>query len=100
MDEKEFIFTEVTRRTVVETGTTALLLTALPHAAHAAGATDDECGLGVADREGRDREEEARKKIDQNLREKVGEEEFGWWPGLLAGFRTRPGNDGWSEGKL
>jgi xanthine dehydrogenase YagT iron-sulfur-binding subunit len=41
MDEKEFIFTEVTRRTVVETGTTALLLTALPHAAHAAGPTEN-----------------------------------------------------------
>jgi xanthine dehydrogenase YagT iron-sulfur-binding subunit len=32
---------EVTRRTVVETGTTALLLTALPHVALAAGPTDD-----------------------------------------------------------
>jgi xanthine dehydrogenase YagT iron-sulfur-binding subunit len=33
---------EVTRRTVIETGTTALLLTALPHAAFAAGAVDDD----------------------------------------------------------
>ena len=32
---------EVTRRTVIETGATALLLTALPHAAFAAGTTDD-----------------------------------------------------------
>jgi xanthine dehydrogenase YagT iron-sulfur-binding subunit len=32
---------EVTRRTVVETGTTALLLTALPRVAFAAGAVDD-----------------------------------------------------------
>ena len=32
---------EVTRRTVIETGTTALLLTALPHAALAAGPFDD-----------------------------------------------------------
>ena len=31
---------EVTRRTVIETGTTALLLSALPHTAFAAGATD------------------------------------------------------------
>jgi xanthine dehydrogenase YagT iron-sulfur-binding subunit len=36
MDEKEFFFTEVTRRTVIETGTTAMLLTVLPHAARAA----------------------------------------------------------------
>jgi xanthine dehydrogenase YagT iron-sulfur-binding subunit len=33
--------TEVTRRTVIEAGTTALLLTALPHATLAAGAGDD-----------------------------------------------------------
>jgi xanthine dehydrogenase YagT iron-sulfur-binding subunit len=33
---------EVTRRTVIETGATALLLTALPHAAFAAGTTDDD----------------------------------------------------------
>src|SRR5438874_7617687 len=32
---------EVTRRTVIETGTTALLLTALPHAALAAGSIED-----------------------------------------------------------
>src|SRR3979490_2957586 len=32
---------EVTRRTVIETGTTALLLTTLPHAALAAGPFDD-----------------------------------------------------------
>src|SRR5436309_4261176 len=32
---------EVTRRTVIETGTTALLLTALPHAALAAGSVED-----------------------------------------------------------
>src|SRR3977135_2818428 len=32
---------EVTRRTVIETGTTALLLTTLPHAALAAGSGDD-----------------------------------------------------------
>jgi xanthine dehydrogenase YagT iron-sulfur-binding subunit len=36
MDDKD-PFLEVTRRTVIETGTTALLLTALPHAALAAG---------------------------------------------------------------
>ncbi len=41
MDEKEYIMPEVTRRTVIETGTTALLLTALPHAALAAGPLDD-----------------------------------------------------------
>jgi xanthine dehydrogenase YagT iron-sulfur-binding subunit len=33
---------EVTRRTVIETGTTALLLTALPHAAFAAGPLNDD----------------------------------------------------------
>ncbi|KJC56685.1 ferredoxin [Bradyrhizobium sp. LTSPM299] len=33
---------EVTRRTVIETGTAALLLTALPHAALAAGAVDND----------------------------------------------------------
>jgi xanthine dehydrogenase YagT iron-sulfur-binding subunit len=33
---------EVTRRTVIETGATALLLTALPHAALAAGTVDDD----------------------------------------------------------
>jgi xanthine dehydrogenase YagT iron-sulfur-binding subunit len=33
---------EVTRRTVIETGTTALLLTALPRAAFAAGTADDD----------------------------------------------------------
>ena len=32
---------EVTRRTVIETGTTALLLTALPRAAVAAGSVDN-----------------------------------------------------------
>jgi xanthine dehydrogenase YagT iron-sulfur-binding subunit len=37
MDENEPITIEVTRRTVIETGTTALLLTALPPAALAAG---------------------------------------------------------------
>jgi xanthine dehydrogenase YagT iron-sulfur-binding subunit len=36
MDDK-YQFPEVTRRTVIETGTTALLLTTLPHAALAAG---------------------------------------------------------------
>jgi xanthine dehydrogenase YagT iron-sulfur-binding subunit len=46
MDEKELdentrIDIEITRRTVIETGTTALLLTALPRAALAAGAPDD-----------------------------------------------------------
>jgi xanthine dehydrogenase YagT iron-sulfur-binding subunit len=39
MDDKEQ-FLEVTRRTVIETGTTALLLTALPHAALAAGSIE------------------------------------------------------------
>src|SRR4051794_14096523 len=33
---------ELTRRTVIETGTTALLLTALPRATFAAGAVDDD----------------------------------------------------------
>ncbi len=37
MDEDEPITTEITRRTVIETGTTALLLTSLPCAAFAAG---------------------------------------------------------------
>jgi xanthine dehydrogenase YagT iron-sulfur-binding subunit len=37
MDENEPITIEITRRTVIETGTTALLLTALPPAALAAG---------------------------------------------------------------
>ena len=32
---------EITRRTVIETGTTALLLTTLPRAAFAAGPVDD-----------------------------------------------------------
>jgi xanthine dehydrogenase YagT iron-sulfur-binding subunit len=48
MDEHESIATpnapgtvEVTRRTVIETGTTALLLATLPRAAHAAGPVDD-----------------------------------------------------------
>jgi xanthine dehydrogenase YagT iron-sulfur-binding subunit len=41
MDENESIAIEITRRTVIETGTTALLLTALPRAALAAGASDD-----------------------------------------------------------
>jgi xanthine dehydrogenase YagT iron-sulfur-binding subunit len=36
---------EVTRRTVIETGTTALLLTALPRAAFAAGRVDDDAIL-------------------------------------------------------
>jgi xanthine dehydrogenase YagT iron-sulfur-binding subunit len=36
---------EVTRRTVIEAGTTALLLTALPHAAFAAGTADDDATL-------------------------------------------------------
>jgi xanthine dehydrogenase YagT iron-sulfur-binding subunit len=44
MDEQEpnpeLSASEVTRRTVIETGTTALLLTALPHAALAAGRVD------------------------------------------------------------
>ncbi len=41
MDEDEPITTEITRRTVIETGTTALLLTSLPCAAFAAGPLDD-----------------------------------------------------------
>jgi xanthine dehydrogenase YagT iron-sulfur-binding subunit len=41
MDENESITIEVTRRTVVETGTTALLLSTLPRAALAAGPVDD-----------------------------------------------------------
>jgi xanthine dehydrogenase YagT iron-sulfur-binding subunit len=40
MDENEPITIEITRRTVIETGTTALLLTALPPAALAAGPSD------------------------------------------------------------
>ena len=39
---------EVTRRTVVETGTTALLLTALPRAAFAASTVDDDATLPAA----------------------------------------------------
>src|SRR3979490_915605 len=41
MDEDGPIPIEITRRTVIETGTTALLLTSLPHAALAAGPLDD-----------------------------------------------------------
>ena len=41
LDENTSINIEITRRTVIETGTTALLLTALPRAALAAGASDD-----------------------------------------------------------
>ena len=41
MDENDSINIEITRRTVIETGTTALLLTALPRAALAAGASDE-----------------------------------------------------------
>jgi xanthine dehydrogenase YagT iron-sulfur-binding subunit len=41
MDENEFTMTEITRRTVIETGTTALLLTTLPRGALAAGPLDD-----------------------------------------------------------
>ncbi len=41
MDENEFTNFEITRRTVIETGTTALLLTTLPRAAVAAGPLDD-----------------------------------------------------------
>jgi xanthine dehydrogenase YagT iron-sulfur-binding subunit len=41
MNENEHIMMEVTRRTVIEIGTTALLLTALPHAALAASPLDD-----------------------------------------------------------
>jgi len=40
MDENEPTTIEITRRTVIETGTTALLLTALPPAALAAGPSD------------------------------------------------------------
>jgi xanthine dehydrogenase YagT iron-sulfur-binding subunit len=40
MNENESFQIEVSRRTVIETGTTALLLTGLPHAALAAGAVD------------------------------------------------------------
>src|ERR1700682_4509710 len=40
MDENEFTMTEITRRTVIETGTTALLLTTLPRAALAADSVD------------------------------------------------------------
>jgi len=42
MNEDEPITTEITRRTVIETGTTALLLTTLPRGAFAAGAIDDD----------------------------------------------------------
>ena len=41
MDDNDSIHTEITRRTVIETGTTALLLTALPRGAFAAGSADD-----------------------------------------------------------
>src|SRR6202165_5756980 len=41
MDEDEPITIEITRRTVIETGTTALLLTTLPRAALGAGPLDD-----------------------------------------------------------
>jgi xanthine dehydrogenase YagT iron-sulfur-binding subunit len=41
MDDNDTIHIEVTRRTVIETGTTALLLTALPQAALATGPSDD-----------------------------------------------------------
>jgi xanthine dehydrogenase YagT iron-sulfur-binding subunit len=41
MDENESTTTEITRRTVIETGTTALLLTTLPRGALAAGPLDD-----------------------------------------------------------
>src|SRR6202051_2782534 len=41
MEENEFTMTEITRRTVIETGTTALLLTTLPRAALAATAAED-----------------------------------------------------------
>src|ERR1700726_255282 len=41
MDENEFTMTEITRRTGIETGTTALLLTTLPRGALAAGPLDD-----------------------------------------------------------
>jgi xanthine dehydrogenase YagT iron-sulfur-binding subunit len=45
--KKQPVF-EVTRRTVIETGTTALLLTALPRAAFAAGTVEDEATLPPA----------------------------------------------------
>ncbi len=41
MDENDSIHIEITRRTVIETGTTALLLTTLPQAVLAAGRPDD-----------------------------------------------------------
>src|SRR6202140_4198588 len=41
MDDNNSIHIEITRPTVIETGTTALLLTALPQAALAAGRSDD-----------------------------------------------------------
>ena len=41
MDENKPITIEITRRTVIETGTTALLLTALPSAVLAAGTSDN-----------------------------------------------------------
>jgi len=41
LDENPSIDIEITRRTVIETGTTALLLTALPRAALPAGASDE-----------------------------------------------------------
>src|SRR6202165_610486 len=41
MDENDPITIEITRRTVIETGTTAMLLSALPRAALAAGPFDD-----------------------------------------------------------
>jgi xanthine dehydrogenase YagT iron-sulfur-binding subunit len=41
MDENESTTTEITRRTVIETGTTALLLTTLPRGALAAGPLDN-----------------------------------------------------------
>src|ERR1700709_2727014 len=41
MAESELTTMEITRRTVIETGTTALLLTTLPRAALAAGPADD-----------------------------------------------------------
>jgi xanthine dehydrogenase YagT iron-sulfur-binding subunit len=41
MDDNDSIHIEITRRTVIETGTTALLLTALPRGAFAAGSADD-----------------------------------------------------------
>jgi xanthine dehydrogenase YagT iron-sulfur-binding subunit len=40
MNENEPLQTEITRRTVIETGTTALLLTGLPHGALAAGPSE------------------------------------------------------------